>query len=538
MDISWNIVLDKMKIYQAESLLPEGENPFLCSVALYSRNSVRFSKKILYVCLAKDLKTMSDKVRKDIKLVCLGNKACVEKFLKRHPGNIMLIPADSPLIDVINFLLKLFSTLAVWDRELKLAVAQHQSLQYILDMSQGMFGDNPIVMIGPSYNILAATKVSKLEHPGVSRLLRLGYFTKEDADNLYHFDYMKKNTVFTTPTIKYPPNLMNCPFLIKTFLCHHSIRNFLVVYYINSMPEESDPELFDLLAMRLEECLKDTMHDLAHRHSLLEMFLEDLISQTYENEEYLRDRAHFLNLHLESTYRLGIIKLKDYTQELAEYLLMRIRTGVSSNRYRIMIFRQSILILILKDKETPETKADSNEKLRELSSLLASYQSAVGLSNRFEGLVKINLAYAQCCSAVKYGWMLSPSQTIFNYSQYYIYEMLDKYKESFPLETLYVQKLKLLEKNGDYRHSNLFLLKIFLMAERNISTTAKAMFMHRNSVIYRVAKIQEVLELNLDDPDVRLRLMMSFKILDMIHGELDQDAIETLGLAVNMYEQE
>ena len=45
--------------------------------------------------------------------------------------------------------------------------------------------------------------------------------------------------------------------------------------------------------------------------------------------------------------------------------------------------------------------------------------------------------------------------------------------------------------------------------------TAKRMHMHRNSIIYRLQKIQDVLELDLDDPDVRLRLMISFRILEM-----------------------
>lgn len=54
--------------------------------------------------------------------------------------------------------------------------------------------------------------------------------------------------------------------------------------------------------------------------------------------------------------------------------------------------------------------------------------------------------------------------------------------------------------------------------------------MHRNSVIYRIQKIQDILALDLDDPDVRLRLMISFKILEMTnriphwetpHGEND-----------------
>ena len=46
--------------------------------------------------------------------------------------------------------------------------------------------------------------------------------------------------------------------------------------------------------------------------------------------------------------------------------------------------------------------------------------------------------------------------------------------------------------------------------------------MHRNSIIYRLRKIQDMLEIDLDDPDVRLRLMISFKILEMI-GRLRLD---------------
>ena len=39
--------------------------------------------------------------------------------------------------------------------------------------------------------------------------------------------------------------------------------------------------------------------------------------------------------------------------------------------------------------------------------------------------------------------------------------------------------------------------------------------MHRNSVIYRLQKIQDILNLDLDDPDVRMRLMITFKIMQM-----------------------
>ena len=44
--------------------------------------------------------------------------------------------------------------------------------------------------------------------------------------------------------------------------------------------------------------------------------------------------------------------------------------------------------------------------------------------------------------------------------------------------------------------------------------------MHRNGVLYRIQNIQYTLGLDLDSADVRLRLLLSFKILDM-KGRID-----------------
>ena len=64
------------------------------------------------------------------------------------------------------------------------------------------------------------------------------------------------------------------------------------------------------------------------------------------------------------------------------------------------------------------------------------------------------------------------------------------------------------------------MLYVYLISERNIALTARRVHMHRNGVLYRIQKIQYTLGLDLDSADVRLRLLLSFKILDM-KGRID-----------------
>ena len=126
------------------------------------------------------------------------------------------------------------------------------------------------------------------------------------------------------------------------------------------------------------------------------------------------------------------------------------------------------------------------------TSLLKICQGHAGFSTANFPLLKMNIAYRQAVTAARYGMMLNPETGIYFYSHYYIYEMLDDYKKRYALEDMSVQKLALLSDPAEDRYDNLALLRNYLLTERSISSTAKIMHMHRNSVIYRLNKIQEL----------------------------------------------
>ena len=58
-------------------------------------------------------------------------------------------------------------------------------------------------------------------------------------------------------------------------------------------------------------------------------------------------------------------------------------------------------------------------------------------------------------------------------------------------------------------------LKTFLESERSIQRTATEMYAHRNTITYRLGKIQSILKEDLDDPELRMYLLLSMMILEM-----------------------
>ncbi len=53
----------------------------------------------------------------------------------------------------------------------------------------------------------------------------------------------------------------------------------------------------------------------------------------------------------------------------------------------------------------------------------------------------------------------------------------------------------------------------YLLNNRNLTATANAMYMHRNTINNKVNQIKKLIQLNLDEPRLSQRLLLSCQIM-------------------------
>ncbi|MEH7226050.1 helix-turn-helix domain-containing protein [Bacillus sp. JJ1566] len=68
-------------------------------------------------------------------------------------------------------------------------------------------------------------------------------------------------------------------------------------------------------------------------------------------------------------------------------------------------------------------------------------------------------------------------------------------------------------------------LHAFLQNNGNIKNTAEELFIHRSSLLYRIEKIESLLDIQLSDAEVRFNLMMAFKLYDMYGKEIERNTL-------------
>ena len=53
-------------------------------------------------------------------------------------------------------------------------------------------------------------------------------------------------------------------------------------------------------------------------------------------------------------------------------------------------------------------------------------------------------------------------------------------------------------------------LRVYLSCERDQTLAAKVLCIHRNSLVYRINRLKEMIDVDLDDPNERLYLILSY----------------------------
>lgn len=147
---------------------------------------------------------------------------------------------------------------------------------------------------------------------------------------------------------------------------------------------------------------------------------------------------------------------------------------------------------------------------RELGQILYRHNCRAGKSPYFQDIFRLKEYVDLAKMAAEYGRKGTRTICRMEDSQLqYIFHLLGQ------LSAVSISHPALEElRDYDRQHHSEYLssLYLFLLEERNCQRAAERLHIHRSTLLYRISKITELTGLDLDDPDVRLHLLLSFGI--------------------------
>ena len=140
----------------------------------------------------------------------------------------------------------------------------------------------------------------------------------------------------------------------------------------------------------------------------------------------------------------------------------------------------------------------ANKSIDELNQILPGLKINIGLGNSGSGPMGIRKSLHQAEQALKFG-ITSGESGIFAYEQMGINKLLFAVPKDV-LQSFYVEYISLLKKYDENHNTTLINdLEVFLQYNGNLGLASKSLYIHRNTLIYRIKKIEELTGKPLND---------------------------------------
>ena len=521
MKLSVDLIAESMQQFNAHVMLqPETDFSFKQVRMLTAGIEETLENDVLYVSELRVLRKLpKEQIERNCFVFCVQS----EKENAISTGmNGIIYDARFSLGEVMNHLLRLFDRFQTMEYKMRLAVSARLGLQPLIEVGKKMIPDATIVIVDSAYNIIAASRELGSGNAYVDKLLEQGYYDKDSLQSMAEVGYFSKSQRYLAPEVSLPPNICNDPVILRSYHADGLFYSFVACYFPGRCPTLADQKMVCCFTEQLDEYFQESgfyTQSIPKRQQMI----CDLLNYGENNPDLVRDRARTLHLPETGDFRLGYITFTDGDDvSRANHLCLQLRAWSNVANYGVFQVKSNVLIFFQDwhDYSVSE-QLTFRDRWNEMLVILRKNKAKIGVSLLFTHLSKLKMAVEQAKSALEIGCQLNADATEYHYSKYYLNDMLSNYREKFSLEDISVRYIDSLIDEKGYGNSNLVLLYYYLNTERNISLTAKLVHMHRNSVIYRLQKIQDMLHLNLDDPNVRLRLMITFKILQM-EGKLPE----------------
>lgn len=140
----------------------------------------------------------------------------------------------------------------------------------------------------------------------------------------------------------------------------------------------------------------------------------------------------------------------------------------------------------------------------------------VGIGSRVGRMTAIGESYLQAVQIAQLQRKRGLRNRPLSYKNAGLYKLLFALRDTDVLEEFYRETLGVLEKYDNVNETDyLYFLWQFVRLDFSVHDTAEEMHLHRNSVAYKLHKIEEIIHMNVNEPKNRTKLMVAFMIREI-----------------------
>jgi purine catabolism regulator len=443
------------------------------------------------------------------------------------------LPRDVPYMD---FMLPIFETLMMHQYSvLKRVERTHEQLIDLSLRGEGIIGicraleqmlETPVFILDKYGNCMdESTEYSEASNNDCLRNLEIIDFIHE-----HHLGKMDGKRIWNQIPYKEEEYLLVIPIEINK-----AIVSYLVVWERNNNIDEISKRAIEhaATAIALDIAKEQAVFD--SEQKIRGELLEELIWKRYKNEDAIIKRARFCNLNIRENLAVFVLDIDEF-EEYIEKNSLKDEEQVQSIKEEIIQIARRFLSHHLGHTPLLTQRSDSvigvipflqddEEVIRglfksiykEVVSKIKGMNVTIGIGRANQGFQRLNESFIEAEQTVRVLRSINDKSGVGFFKDQGAYCILSELRESPLLDAYYNDTIgKLIEYDRINNSELIKTLVAYYKSSHNIRETSEEMYMHRNSIIYRIKKIEEITGRSLSSPEDNFDLQMGLKVHMML----------------------
>jgi sugar diacid utilization regulator len=257
--------------------------------------------------------------------------------------------------------------------------------------------------------------------------------------------------------------------------------------------------------------------------------IEDILNNRIDDQSEIIQRGRLANWDLNLNYQLYLFSINAekniptedayYFYEVKERVMQRLHTLMQneiSREYILFSYEKNIVLLINYQEAKAVIKNDIKEIKEELTNKIEKFYFNIGAGSFIKDVEQIAESYQQASYVIDFLKATERKNVIYYYNQLGIMRLLWQINQEELKEFTTEYLAKLIEYDKGNSTEWLDTLGVYLEEGGSIQQAAKRLFIHPNTMSYRVKRIKEILGIDLQDQEVQLNLLAAYKICKYI----------------------
>lgn len=382
------------------------------------------------------------------------------------------------------------------------------SLQQVTDIAYELLG-NPVFITDMGRTVLAHTKAVEIREPSWQSYVVDSRLDRTSMKQNRQVGVAHLTSSATREPVLVEDDHISFPRIIKTlWMNNRTIGVMILTAYMKPFGEQ-DIELMEIISSFVAVRMADGSFSLAGEGKSTENYLIKLLSGAEYRKETMEERMDVLGWKRYDYHYVLVMWSLDDTDKIDD---MNSILNILQHRLNCCCFRYNTSIVCI--YQSKSEISDWDAQATELKATLTELDLVAGISQNFRSICTLRHHFNQALHSIDIGTRLGRKHLFFTYDAFSVYHLFQQY----PMESLSAycnQKIRELDNYDKIHNSELCTtLQVYFDNARSLSKTAEILFVHRNTVNYRIRKCFDMLDSKLLDGGEFFSIMFSLRLLE------------------------